>query len=62
MAKVQIKSALRSKTVWAGIATIAGGVGAYFAGEQSLQEVIIALVGVVFTVLRFVTTEPIDFK
>ena len=62
MAKSNIKSALKSKTFWAGIATIAGGIGAYLAGEQNLQEVIIALVGVVFTVLRFVTTEPIDFK
>jgi len=46
-----------SKTLWAGLAAVCTGVGMYFSGEQSLQELTVAVVGVVFSVLRLVTKE-----
>jgi len=58
MAKV-IKSWLKSKTVWAGIVGIITGVGMYFTGEQSLQELAISAVSFIFMILRAVTAEPI---
>lgn len=59
MAKRKAKSVLKSKTMWASIATVATGIGMYFAGEQSMQELLVSLIGVIFGVLRFVTDEPV---
>ena len=53
---------LKSKTLWAGLATICTGLGMYFTGEQSLQELSVAILGVVFTVLRFFTDKPLNEK
>lgn len=54
-----VKNWWKSKTVWAGIVGVVTGVGMYATGEQSLQELSIALVSFVFMILRAVTKEPI---
>ena len=59
MAK-SVKKLYKSKTFWTAIATIAGGLGMYFAGEQSLQDLIISGVGAIFLVLRYVTDSPVE--
>ena len=59
MAKQIIKSWWKSKTLWAGVVGIVTGVGMYFTGEQSLQELSVAVVSFVFMILRAITTEPI---
>ena len=53
------KTVLQSKTIWMGLATICTGVGLFVSGEQNLQELLIAVMGVVFTTLRFYTNLPI---
>lgn len=60
MAKNKCKKWYKSKTVWAGIATIATGMGMYVSGEQSLQDLMIAIIGAVFTVLRCVTKDQVS--
>jgi len=64
MGKYQKKPAFgkkmrKSKTLWAGIATIATGIGMYITGEQDLGELVVACVGVIFAWLRFYTNEPL---
>ncbi len=54
------KDVFKSKTLWMGLATIATGLGLFFSGEQELQELIITAIGAIFTLLRFVTEEPIN--
>jgi len=55
----KVKSWLKSKTLWAALLTALTGVGLFFTGEQSLEELSLTLVGVVFAILRVVTVEPI---
>jgi len=49
----------QSKEIWAGIVLIVTGIGAFATGEQSLQELIMAVIGAVFTILRLQTSQPI---
>ena len=56
---IKVKSWLKSRTLWAALVTALTGVGLYFTGEQSLEELLPVLFGAVFAVLRVVTTEPI---
>jgi phage shock protein PspC (stress-responsive transcriptional regulator) len=53
---------LKSKTLWAGFATICTGLGLYFSGEQTLQELLVVAMGVVFSILRFYTEKPLGHK
>lgn len=53
------KEILKSKVLWTGLATICGGIGMFFSGEQNLQELLVVVIGVVFTVLRFFTGVPL---
>lgn len=53
---------LKSKTVQAGIGTILVGLGMFFTGEQEAEEVVITVVGVAFTILRFITNQPVKLK
>ena len=62
MAKKKIKSILKSKTVWTSLACIATGVGMYVTGEQSLEELMVSVMGAVFVVLRLVTSEPVSLS
>ena len=57
-----IKQLLKSKTLWAGLATICTGLGLYFTGEQGLEELAMSVIGVVFMVLRFFTSVPLKKK
>ena len=57
-----INQLAKSKTLWAGLATMATGVGLYFSGEQTLESLVITIAGVVFTVLRFYTDRPLGNK
>ena len=50
---------LKSKTIWSGLATICTGLALYFSGEQNLEELVIAIMGVAFTTLRFYTNKPL---
>jgi hypothetical protein len=59
---INMKNPLQSKTFWLGITTIVGGLAAYFTGEQELQEMVIAVIGGVFTIIRFFTNQSIGFK
>jgi len=56
------KHILKSKTFWVGMSTICTGLGLFFSGEQQLQELSISVVGVVFTVLRLVTSSPVKMN
>jgi len=56
---MESKSFYKSKTFWAGIATVCTGVGMYVSGEQELQSLMVSVVGVVFTYLRLITNKPI---
>jgi len=53
---------LKSKTLWAGLATVCTGLGMYFTGEQGLQELAVSVMGVVFMILRFITDKPLNEK
>ena len=53
---------LKSKTLWAGLATVCTGLGMFFTGEQGLQELVMSIIGVVFIVLRFYTTNSLTDK
>ena len=55
-----MKKWYKSKTVKAGVATILTGIALYLTGDQTLQELAITGVGVIFTLLRFVTSESIE--
>lgn len=60
------KSALKSKTVWFNILTLAAGVAGYIAGHEVMQNyeqvvpVFVAVQGAVNIVLRFLTSRPIQ--
>tara|TARA_R100000656_G_C3952123_1_gene128636 strand:- start:1378 stop:1560 length:183 start_codon:yes stop_codon:yes gene_type:complete len=56
------KKWFNSKTVRAGAATVLSGLALLLTGEATAQEFVITIVGVVFTVLRFVTAQPISFE
>lgn len=53
---------LKSKTLWVGLATICTGLGLYFSGEKTMQELFIVIIGVVFSILRFYTDRPLKNK
>lgn len=59
---MKIENLIKSKTLWAGLATVCTGIGMYVAGEQSLQELVIAVIGIVFTTLRFFTDKSLSDK
>lgn len=54
-----VKNFFKSKVVWTGLATICTSVGLYVSGEQDLQELLMAGMGVVFIVLRLFTGTPL---
>jgi len=49
----------KSKTLWMGLATICTGLGLFFSGEQTMQELSIAILGVIFSILRFNTDKDL---
>ena len=53
------KTLITSKTFWAGLSTIALGIGAFLSGEKELQELVIIVVGIIFTYLRLITNTEI---
>jgi len=55
----KFKSALKSKTVWAGISAIVASLALYFTGEATVAELLLGAQGILAIVLRFVTTQPI---
>lgn len=57
-----IKKAMRSKTVWAGVSQIVIGLGLYFTGEQSLNELFLSGSGIVMIIFRMITTESLGSK
>ncbi len=57
-----IKQMLRSKTIWAGIVQIVAGVGMYFTGEQTFQELFLGASGILMIIFRLITTESIEKK
>ena len=59
---MDVKHIFKSKTFWSGMATICTGLGLFFSGEQQLQELSISVVGVIFTVLRLVTSSPVKMN
>jgi len=50
---------LKSKTIWLGLATICTGMGMFFSGEKTLEELIVITLGVAFSTLRFYTNKPL---
>ena len=46
-----------SKIFWTGIVTIVTGLGAYFTGEQSLTEMLMAAFGALITIFRLFFTK-----
>jgi len=52
---MKAKSYLKSKTLWASLATVVTGLGLYFTGDGSVEEALLAVVGGVFAILRLVT-------
>ena len=59
MKKVQSKLWFKSKTLWTSLATIATGVGLYFSGERSIEDIFIMGIGIVFAYLRTITDTQI---
>jgi len=57
-----IKQCLKSKTIWAGISQIVAGLGLYFTGEQTVQELFLGASGVIMIVFRLITTESLGSK
>ena len=61
----EVKSPLKSKTVWVNMLVIGGGVLAYVAGHELMVDNTAAVaalgvaVGVINVVLRFVTKSPV---
>ena len=53
------KKFYQSKTLWASAATIVVGIGAYFTGEQELQEVLIVVLGAAFAYLRTISNSQV---
>lgn len=54
-----MKNWYKSKTIWTAIIAVITGVSLYFTGEQSLQDLLISVLGIVFGTLRVLTNEPI---
>lgn len=54
------KNLFRSKTLWTGLATVFTGLGMYFTGDQTLQELMVSILGVVFIILRLVTDTGVE--
>ena len=59
---MKIKQLAKSKTLWVSLATVCTGVGLFFGGEQTLQDLIITFVGIVFAIIRFYTSVPLEKK
>lgn len=59
---MKINQLMRSKTLWLGFATVCTGLGMYFSGEQTLQELMVIIIGVAFSILRFFTNESLGSK
>lgn len=57
-----MKLYLKSKTLWFGITVIVGGIAALCTGEATAQEAVITIIGGLFTILRFFTSQPVVFK
>lgn len=57
-----LKKLLRSKSVWAGISQIVAGLGLYFTGEQSVNELFLGASGIIMIIFRLITTESIGAK
>lgn len=48
-----------SKTLWISLAAICTGIGTYVTGEQNLQELMLAVMGAVFAILRLFTNSSV---
>jgi len=57
-----LKQILKSKSIWAGISQVVAGLGLYFTGEQSLNELFLGASGIIMIVFRLITTESIKSK
>lgn len=55
-----MKKFYTSKTLWASLATVVTGLGLYFTGEKSAEELLMVLIGVVFAYLRTVTNSGLE--
>ena len=53
---VIVKPYLKSRTLWASLATIVTGLGLYFTGDGSVEEALIAVIGGIFAILRLDTS------
>jgi len=53
---------LKSKSIWAGLSQIVIGLGLYFTGEQSLNEMFLGASGIIMIIFRLITTESIGAK
>jgi len=57
-----LKKMLKSKSMWAGISQVVAGLGLYFTGEQSLNELFLGASGMIMIIFRLITTESIGAK
>jgi len=57
-----LKKMLKSKSIWAGLSQIVIGLGLYFTGEQSLNEMFLGASGIIMIIFRLITTESIGAK
>jgi len=58
--RIDMKKFYTSKTLWASLATVVTGLGLYFTGEKSAEELLMVLIGVVFAYLRTVTNSGLE--
>ena len=57
-----LKKLLKSKSVWAGVTQVVAGLGLYFTGEQSLNELFLGASGIIQIIFRIITTSAIKHK
>lgn len=59
MPRKTIKPWMRSRTLWVAVVTMVTGLGMYFTGDQTVDDLLIVVIGAVFAYLRTITTERI---
>ena len=59
---MKFQQLLKSKTLWVSLATICTSLGMFFSGEQDMQELSLAVVGVIFGIVRFYTDKSLGAK
>lgn len=60
--EVESKKVWESKTMWAAITAVVTGLGLFFTGEQSLEELLVSVMGLVFGALRMVSSSEVKLK